>query len=372
MVAYVALSTQSVRFNNQFVVGAKVYVYDAGTNTPRTAYADGLANTEHDWPFVTDANGCIPPFWVVGAAIKVKITTPGGNVIWTINDIPGDSAAASVTPGTGTTIPPGFISPAHTTGVVAGWVRANGRTIGDLGSGATERADADTSDLYTILWNDTLLTVSGGRGASAAADFSAGKLITLPDYRGRALVGLADMGNSTSTRLDSITFATGNNTTLGSTAGAATTTLVEANIPSHTHDGVTSTASSHAHTAGSSTQQPTITVVAVTDHTHTASQDVHSHSYTLTSASAVGVTAGGSGINQVSSSASTTGGAQPTITVAAGGAHTHVATQDSHFHTITVDSNGAHSHTYTTDATGSGTAFENAQPMILTTYYIKL
>jgi len=368
MVAYIGLSTQPVRYNNQFVVGAKVYVYDAGTNTPRTAYADGLAGTEHDWPFLTDANGCIPAFWVVGAAIKVKITTSSGTVIRTIDDIPGETAAATVTPGTGTTISPGFMMAAHMTGTVSGWVRANGRTIGDASSGATERANSDTSDLYTVLWNDTLLSVSGGRGASAAVDFAANKTIALPDYRGRAFVGLADMGNSTSTRLDGITFATGNKTTLGSTAGAATVTLVEANLASHTHSGTTSTASSHTHSATASSETPVITVSSDGAHTHTATQDAHTH--TVAGVNANSVTSGGGSSSP--SGSTTTGSAQPTITVNSASAHTHTATNAAHDHDVTIASDGAHSHTITTGSTGSGTAVDKCQPLILSTIYIKL
>ena len=71
-----------------------------------------------------------------------------------------------------------------------GWVLMNDGTIGDAASGATTRANADTSALFTLLWNNTSNTdcpVSGGRGASAAADFAANKTIALPKALGRAL-----------------------------------------------------------------------------------------------------------------------------------------------------------------------------------------
>ncbi|MFX9031451.1 hypothetical protein ABTN13_20060, partial [Acinetobacter baumannii] len=41
---------------------------------------------------------------------------------------------------------------AASTGTRAGYVRANGRTIGSATSGATERANADTAALYALLW----------------------------------------------------------------------------------------------------------------------------------------------------------------------------------------------------------------------------
>jgi hypothetical protein len=80
----------------------------------------------------------------------------------------------------------------------AGWLEANGGTIGDSASGATARANADTAALFTALWNDwdnSLLPIqnsSGGastRGVSAAADFAAHKRLPLPDLRGEFLRG---------------------------------------------------------------------------------------------------------------------------------------------------------------------------------------
>jgi microcystin-dependent protein len=71
-----------------------------------------------------------------------------------------------------------------------GWVLMNDGTIGNAASGATTRANADTEALFTLLWNNTTdanCPVSGGRGASAAADFAANKTIALPRALGRAL-----------------------------------------------------------------------------------------------------------------------------------------------------------------------------------------
>lgn len=71
-----------------------------------------------------------------------------------------------------------------------GWVFMNDGTIGSATSGATTRANADTETLYTLFWNnydDELIPVTGGRGANAAADFSANKPMRLPLVLGRAL-----------------------------------------------------------------------------------------------------------------------------------------------------------------------------------------
>ena len=72
----------------------------------------------------------------------------------------------------------------------SGWVLMNDGTIGSATSGATTRANADTQQLFTLLWNNTAnseCAVSSGRGASAAADFAANKTIALPKSLGRAL-----------------------------------------------------------------------------------------------------------------------------------------------------------------------------------------
>ncbi len=81
----------------------------------------------------------------------------------------------------------------------SGWVVANGATIGDAASGATNRANADTADLFALLWNgyanaDLAIQDAAGapsvRGVSAAADFAAHKRMPLLDLRGVALRGI--------------------------------------------------------------------------------------------------------------------------------------------------------------------------------------
>jgi microcystin-dependent protein len=81
-------------------------------------------------------------------------------------------------------------------------VMMNDGSIGSAASGATTRANADTQALYTLLWtniSNTWAPVSGGRGASAAADFSANKTLTLPKALGRAL-SVAGAGSGLTSR----------------------------------------------------------------------------------------------------------------------------------------------------------------------------
>lgn len=108
-----------------------------------------------------------------------------------------------------------------------GWVLANGTTIGDASSAATGRANADTVDLFTLLWNsiaDAQAAVSGGRGASAAADYAAHKTITVPNMDGRTAIGF---GASSYGAIDCVT--------LGAVGGEETHVLIEAELAQHSH-----------------------------------------------------------------------------------------------------------------------------------------
>lgn len=125
----------------------------------------------------------------------------------------------------------------------SGYVLASGNTIGNASSNATERANADTSALFTLLWNATtnsqlqLYNSSGSpisRGGSAASDFAANAALALPDKRGRVSIGKDNMGGTTASRITSGgSGITG--TTLMSAGGVETYTLSTPEMPSHSH-----------------------------------------------------------------------------------------------------------------------------------------
>lgn len=216
--------------------GCRLYVIQAGTTqTPQNSYQDAALTILQPNPLVCDASGRIPQFFVSDGTIKLRLTNQAGS-----QKFVGDNllvVGASSGGGGGGTVDPTTILQTgdwkirHGTGVVTGFVRLNGRTVGSATSGATERANADCQALFEYLWNsDSNLVVSTGRGASANADWVANKTIALPDWRGYALGGLADMGNSATSVLTSTYFGSVP-TVLGIAGGVQASSILQANLP---------------------------------------------------------------------------------------------------------------------------------------------
>lgn len=216
--------------------GCKLYVIQAGTtSTPQNPYQDSGLTIPHPNPMTCDAGGRVPAFFVADGTIKLRLTTSTGTAIYTGDNL--SVVGASSGGGGGGTVDPttilgtGDFKLVYNTGALTGFVRCNGRTIGNASSGATERANADTSALFLFLYGaDANLAVSGGRGASGAADYAANKALTLPDCRSRVFASLSDMGASDSGRLTTTYFGcTG--LVLGCVGGAESKTLLNANLP---------------------------------------------------------------------------------------------------------------------------------------------
>ena len=122
-------------------------------------------------------------------------------------------------------IPTGTIKFTGKSSPDTGWILIQEGTIGSASSGATVRANADTINLYSNIWNtmsDINAPVSGGRGASATADFNANKTIQLPSLPGR-VVGCSGSGSGLTTRSD------------GDTAGEETHATTTAETAAHGH-----------------------------------------------------------------------------------------------------------------------------------------
>ncbi|HEX3045396.1 MAG TPA: hypothetical protein VHY08_11625 [Bacillota bacterium] len=120
-----------------------------------------------------------------------------------------------------------------------GWLFCDGKTIGDSSSGATSRANLDVQALYELLWNSITNNelpiqnsdgTTGSRGGSALNDFNAHKRLSLPDFRGRFVLGKDNMGGSSANRVTS-----SQADILGGSSGAEAVTLNTNQIPAHTH-----------------------------------------------------------------------------------------------------------------------------------------
>lgn len=245
--------------------GGKLYFYQAATTTPQNAYKDTALTLAHPNPIILDSSGRVPEFWLADGNIKFILTDKNGVV--QVSSISTQVLGPSSGSGSGSTVDAttifqtGDVMWLDVTGTRTGWVRDNGRTIGSATSGASERANSDCQLLYVYLWttySDTICPVNGGRGASAAADWSANKYITLPDKRGYVIGGLDDMGNSAASRFANVPVVSGGVTSAGSVIGENLHTLTTAELASHNH-GVTDPGHTHVVTnvaivAGSSVQ----------------------------------------------------------------------------------------------------------------------
>lgn len=203
-----------------------VAFFKAGTTTPLAVYSDAALTKPLAQPVKADGTGRFPRIYLPTALYAEQVTGPYGNLLW-FDDGLGTVPPTTGGDGEGGTVDltaiaaTGDVKWRMDAGIMPGWVRMNGRTLGGAGSGATELASATASAAFAYLWNtfpDTVASVVGGRGTSAASDFSAGKQIVIPTMQGLIQAGLDDMGSSPAGRLQTITDLT-------LTAGSATATV---------------------------------------------------------------------------------------------------------------------------------------------------
>lgn len=224
--------------------GAKALFYEAGTTTDFVVYTDNAQTVPHAQPVVADSNGVFPTVYVpyTASGYRTRITTAANVVITDIDGIanpapPSGGGGGGITVSTEQVFQPGDGKWRCQAGTHTGFVRANGRTIGNATSGGSERANADTATLYDFLWTNCAnaqCPVSTGRGGSAAADFAANKTIQLPDARGRSLSMFDDGGNSAANVSQVSPTITTNGTTTATVSSATGVvigmTIVSANI----------------------------------------------------------------------------------------------------------------------------------------------
>jgi hypothetical protein len=248
--------------------GGLLYFYQVGTvATQQNSFQDTGLTLQNPWPLVLDANGRVPFFYLASGSVHIRLTDSTGVVQF---DVPsalvigpsggGGGGSGQVDPTT--VLATGDIKFRMTQEFVTGWVKLNAQTIGNAVSGATQRANTDTQALFVYLWNNcsspssnsaTHCPVTGGLGANALADFTAGKQLQLPDWRGRGPMGVDDMGNLAAGRLNTpanITSGGGDTvTTAGASGGEATHTMTTADLVAHSHTNTLSDPG-HVHSGG--------------------------------------------------------------------------------------------------------------------------
>jgi|SRR5262245_127361 len=386
--------------------GAKAYFYQGGTTTPLRVFQDGNEASAHPIPLLSDADGRWPAVFVPYLPNPTFPAVTSYNVrVTTAQDVQLTFTALIPNPNPvdiSTTLPPNstlatgmVVADFITNGTRAGFVRCNGKTIGNAASTPGERNNADCHDLFVYLWNNVssvsgnqICTVIGGLGATAEIDFTAGKSLTLPDCRGSLLCGIDEMGSSSSGHFIQIGFETGGAGVAGSVTGTNLKQLQENEMPTHSHSGSGSPAGNHIHhgsvsgttefensnhfhnfgpytfTSGSNNEG--------LDHTHTYNDRVFSASGTGTATGPF--PSGGSDVNilRVTDGASTS--LTHTHNVSVSGQTGYVSNDHAHLFgaSFMTDAPGDHTHTFTTDDKGGSQGFNNMPRTTLVTWFIKL
>ena len=181
----------------------------------------------------------------------------------------------------------------------AGFIFADGRTIGDASSGATNRANVDTLALFTQLWNfadNTRFPVLPSRGGSASADWAAHKTITLPDHSGRVTAGRDDLSG---TNRNNLSTSIPLSTTRGATGGAQ-----QQSITVNTSGSITGGSASG--TVAGTTASENQGFVAAAASGSGAAQFAHQHNFSVSASLALSGSVSASGSTTVNT-------VQPTI-----------------------------------------------------------
>jgi hypothetical protein len=356
--------------NAQLLVGARLFLFDGGTTTPRVGYRDSSLTTQHPNPIVADAAGRLPLIYLADGFYRQRLTTASGVVVFDDDGIPVLSTTAA---GTGTSVNPDATLKTRDIKVrfapkdekIDGYVRLNGQTIGSVASGASERANADTQPLYEELWVLDNIVVSGGKGSSGPADFLANKSLVLPDCAGRGIFGMDNMGAGARGVLTTAVVGT-DPTLVGSYGGSQQVTIAQANLPVYTLTGGASGSFTVSGDTGNDTP----------DHTHDmdltsgfASKSLdHTHTYSK-----------GSAANVIQGS-----NTFPALTSLVGADTGFNNISLDHTHRVngtTVGRNGFHHHPFSWTGTapnitigsgGSGNAISNLPPIITFMVYIRL
>lgn len=350
---------QQTDSNGDLLSGARLFLFDGGTTTPRIAYRDLALTTQHPNPIIADAAGRLPLIYLDDGYYRQRLTGSDGTLIFDDDGIPVLTTSAG---GSGTSVDPDSVFKTRDIKIrfddqpLAGYVRLNGRTIGSASSGATERANADTQSLYEELWSFANVSVTGGKGATAAADFAANKPLVLPDMAGRLLAGMDTMGNGAAGRITTAVLGS-DPAAPGAVGGAQSLTIAATMLPvsspwlataTVTVTGTAATGGAHAH--GSATGA--------------GASNAHDHNITVPSVTNLPISVGFDNTAWSGIGSAVTGAENQNM------GHTHpISTDPGHTHTVsasgtpvvTMQSNG-----------GGGQAANKLPPLMTLMIFIRL
>lgn len=231
--------------------GGLLYIIQAGTvNTPQQPYQDAGLSIVQPNPIPLDAAGRVPQFFLADGQIKVRLDDKTGvtqlardNILVIGPSAGGGGGGGSVDPTT--VLQTGMLAVFYGTGQVPGFARANGRSIGNASSGATEATGNTVLALFQYLYNaDPNLPLRNSSGsviprtggdATASGAWANARQIDMPDWRGRTIAGLDDMGNAAAGRLTASYFGA-SGIVLGAAGGLENNTLTGAQNGPHQHD----------------------------------------------------------------------------------------------------------------------------------------
>jgi hypothetical protein len=366
--------SQQVDQDGRPLAGGLLYFFAAGTTTPQLAFQDSALTLPLPNPIVLDAAGRIPMFYLADGTIKIRLTDENGvtviaaDQLLVIGPSSGGGGGGSVDPTT--IMATGDMKARYGTGTLTGFVRCNSLSISKSGAGGVERANDDCQALFEYLWQFSNITLNTGKGASANADWLAGRQLFLPDLRGRAMFGMDDMGAPAAGRLTTAGFGV-SGTVIGNTGAAAeTVTLVQAHLPPHAHGQQGSFGGSFT-TGANSVDHTHSTFVSLSGNTGGMSaNNPHSHSYNQSNSGNFGAQAGAGGSVNQGLNASTVGSTDID--------HTHSWSGSGNFGSGGVSQNHTHNGSVSiaisgnTTSVGSSTPISRIPPGMVITYYIKL
>jgi len=212
------------------LVGAQLFFYQSGTNTPQNTYSDVNLTVPNTNPVISDANGYFGNvFLLPSPEYRVVLEDSTGAIVWSMDPV-GPGVGSGV--GLGNTVVPagGIIPYGGTTAPNASWLMCFGQNV--------------SRTVYASLFTAIGTAFGIGDGSTTFG---------IPDLRGRVPAGKDNMGGSAANRLtNAISGVDG--ITLGAAGGDQSTQLHNHSLtdPGHTH-----TDSGHTHTTNA-TSFPTV------------------------------------------------------------------------------------------------------------------